>query len=104
MNVTTDAVLKALAEPNRREMLRLVKTEPKSVTEIAGQFEITQQAVSLHLKVLKEAGLVAVKADGKRRLYVVDPDGFDSLGSFLAEMWPTGLQRLKTAVEEDHGE
>jgi DNA-binding transcriptional ArsR family regulator len=97
--MSTDAVLKALAEPNRRQILRLVRSEPRSVNEIAEHFEITQQAVSLHLKVLREAGLVAVRRDGQRRLYVVDPDGFASLESFVAEFWPDRLSRLKQAVE-----
>jgi len=102
--VTTDAVLKALAEPHRREILRLVRNEPKAVNEIADRFDITQQAVSLHLKVLREAGLVAVHRDGQRRLYVVDPEGFESLDSFLAELWPSRLERLKDTVEGDHAD
>src|SRR6266498_3194948 len=88
--MSTDAALKALAEPHRRAILRLVRDEPRSVTEIAEHFEITQQAVSLHLKVLREAGLVGVRRDGQRRLYLVDPDGMASLHEFLAEMWPAG--------------
>ena len=96
-------MLKALAEPHRREILRLVRDEALSVNEIADQFEITQQAVSLHLKVLRESGLVAVRRDGQRRLYAVDPEGFDSLESFLAQFWQSGLERLKRAVESDHG-
>jgi DNA-binding transcriptional ArsR family regulator len=96
-----DAALKALAEPHRRAILRLVRDEPRSVTEIAEQFDITQQAVSLHLKVLREAGLVAVRRDGQRRLYLVDPDGMDSLHDFFADLWPAGLDRLKQAVESD---
>jgi DNA-binding transcriptional ArsR family regulator len=99
-----EAALKALAEPHRREILRLVRDEAKAVNEIADQFDITQQAVSLHLKVLREAGLVAVRRDGQRRLYVVDPEGFKSLESFLAELWPSGLERLKQAVESDHAD
>jgi DNA-binding transcriptional ArsR family regulator len=102
--VTADAVLKALAEPHRSEIIRLVRDEARSVNEIADHFDITQQAVSLHLKVLREAGLVAMRKDGQRRLYLVDPEGFDSLRSFLAELWPTSLQRLKQAVESDHAD
>jgi DNA-binding transcriptional ArsR family regulator len=97
--MSTDAALKALAEPHRRAILRLVRDQPRSVAEIAEQFDITQQAVSLHLKVLREAGLVGVRRDGQRRLYLVDPDGMDSLQDFLAELWPAGLNRLKHAVE-----
>ncbi|MEA2000910.1 MAG: metalloregulator ArsR/SmtB family transcription factor [Actinomycetota bacterium] len=100
--MTTDAVLKALAEPHRREILRLVRDEARSVNEIADQFEITQQAVSLHLKVLRDSGLVVVRREGQRRLYAIDPEGFRSLESFLAQLWPSGLERLKQAVESDH--
>jgi DNA-binding transcriptional ArsR family regulator len=97
--MSTDAALKALAEPHRRAILRLVRDQPRSVREIAEHFDITQQAVSLHLKVLREAGLVGVRRDGQRRLYLVDPDGMDSLQDFLAELWPAGLDRLRHAVE-----
>jgi DNA-binding transcriptional ArsR family regulator len=99
--VAADAVLKALAEPNRRAILRLVRDEPRSVGEIAGHFDITQQAVSLHLRVLREAELVGVRKDGQRRLYLANPDGLEELQRFLAELWPVGLQRLKRAVEDD---
>ena len=98
-----DAALRALAEPHRREILRLVRDEPHSVNEIAEHFDITQQAVSLHLKVLREAGLLQVRPEGQRRLYLVDPDGFESLGAFLADLWPGGLERLKQVVEGDDG-
>jgi len=91
----------ALAEPRRREMLLLVRDEPRSVTEIAEHFDVTQQAVSQHLKVLREAGLVAVRPAGQRRLYVIRPDGLDGVERFLAELWPAALQRLKRAVEGD---
>jgi DNA-binding transcriptional ArsR family regulator len=97
--MSTDAALKALAEPHRRAILRLVRDQPRSVTEIAEHFDITQQAVSLHLKVLREAGLVAVRPDGQRRLYLVDPDGMASLQEFFADLWPAGLDRLKHTVE-----
>jgi DNA-binding transcriptional ArsR family regulator len=97
--VNADAVLRALAEPRRREMLRLVRDEPRSVGEIAAQFEVSQQAVSQHLQVLKDAGLVAVRKDGQRRLYMVRPEGLETLDAFLTELWPAGLARLKAAVE-----
>ena len=84
-------------------MLRLVRDEPRSVGEIAAQFEISQQAVSQHLQVLKDAGLVAVRKEGQRRLYVVRPEGLEKLEAFLAELWPAGLERLKDAVESEHG-
>jgi DNA-binding transcriptional ArsR family regulator len=83
-------------------MLRLVRDQPRSVGEIGEHFDITQQAVSQHLHVLADAGLVYVRRDGNRRLYVIDPDGLETLESFLADLWPAGLRRLKDAVESDH--
>jgi DNA-binding transcriptional ArsR family regulator len=101
--VNADGVLRAVAEPRRQAMLRLVRDQPRSVGEIAAHFDITQQAVSQHLQVLKEAGLVAVRRDGQRRLYVVRPEGLETLERFIAELWPRGLDRLKHAVESEHG-
>jgi DNA-binding transcriptional ArsR family regulator len=99
--MSTEAVLRAIAEPRRQAMLRLVRDEPRSVGQIAAHFDITQQAVSQHLQVLKDAGLVAVRKSGARRLYVVRPEGLGSLEAFLADLWPTGLKRLKETVESD---
>ena len=62
---------------------------------------MSQQAVSQHLKVLREAGLVEVRPDRQRRLYMVRPEGLESLERFLAQLWPSSLQRLKRAVESD---
>jgi DNA-binding transcriptional ArsR family regulator len=84
-------------------MLLLVRDEPRSVNEIAEHFDISQQAVSQHLKVLRDAGLVAVRPQGQRRLYVVRPEGLESVEAFLAELWPAGLARLKDVVESDDG-
>ena len=80
-------------------MLLLVRDEPRSVNDIAAYFDITQQAVSQHLHVLKDAGLVDVRPDRQRRLYQVKPAGLAEVESFLAHFWPDRLQRLKTAVE-----
>ncbi len=99
--MSAEAALRALAEPRRQEILRLVRVTPRSVGEIAERVDITQQAVSQHLQVLKDAGLVAVRQDGTRRLYAIRPEGLESLDQFLAELWPAGLRRLKTAVESD---
>ena len=91
--------LAALAEPNRQRMLRLVRDKPRSVGEIAAQFDISQQAVSHHLHVLKDAGLVRVRQDGQRRLYEVRPEGLASVQELLAQFWPRQLRQLKRAVE-----
>lgn len=96
----SEAAFSALAEPRRRAMLLLVRDEPRSVNEIAAHFDISQQAVSQHLKVLHDAGLVAVRPEGQRRLYMVRPEGLESLEAFLTELWPAGLARLKRAVED----
>lgn len=98
-----EAALAALAEPRRRAILQLVRDQPRSVNEIADRFDVTQQAVSQHLRVLRDAGLVEVHPHGSRRLYVLRPEGLSSVESFLAGLWPTGLQRLKRAVESDDG-
>ena len=95
----SEAAFHALADPRRRAILRLVRDQPRSVNEIAENFDITQQAISLHLKVLRDAGLVAVHPHGQRRLYAVRPEGLAALRDFLAEFWPEHLQRLKHAVE-----
>ena len=98
---TEDQAFHAIAEPRRRAMLRLVRDRALSVNEIAEHFDISQQAVSQHLKVLRDAGLVEMRPDAQRRLYVVRPDGMESVERFLAELWPAGLERLKRAVEAD---
>jgi DNA-binding transcriptional ArsR family regulator len=102
--VNADAVLRALAEPHRQTMLRLVRDEPRSVGEIAAHFDISQQAVSQHLQILREAGLVGVRRDGQRRLYAVRPEGLETLERFLAELWPASLARLKDAIEAGRGD
>lgn len=97
----SEQALQAIAEPRRRAILRLVRDSPHSVNEIAEHFDVTQQAVSQHLKVLREAGLVAVRPDGQRRLYEIRTDGLESVRELLAELWPAKLQALKRVVEED---
>jgi DNA-binding transcriptional ArsR family regulator len=96
-----EAAFSALAEPRRRAMLMLVRDEPRSVGEIAEHFDISQQAVSQHLRVLHDAGLVLVRPEGQRRMYVVRPEGLALVEAFLAELWPASLGRLKRAVEGD---
>ncbi len=96
-----DAALKALAEPNRRAILRLVAGEPRSVGEVAAHFDITSQAVSQHLRVLRDAGLVDEQRRGTRHLFVVNPEGFAAVRAFLDDFWTTHLDALRSAVEED---
>lgn len=96
-----EAALSALGEPRRRAILQRVRDQALSVNEIAECFEVSQQAVSQHLHVLRDAGLVEVRPEGQRRLYVVRPEGLASVEAYLADLWPARLQRLKRAVELD---
>jgi DNA-binding transcriptional ArsR family regulator len=99
--VNPDAALKALAEPHRRTILQLVSGEARSVGQIASHLDITGQAVSRHLKVLREAGLVDERHEGTRHLFVVNPDGFSAVQDFLAQFWDRHLSQLKGALSAD---
>jgi DNA-binding transcriptional ArsR family regulator len=99
--VNPDAALKALAEPHRRTILQLVSGEARSVGEIASHLDITGQAVSRHLKVLREAGLVDERHEGTRHLFVVNPDGFSAVQDFLAQFWDRHLSQLRGALSAD---
>jgi DNA-binding transcriptional ArsR family regulator len=101
--MSSETAFTALAEPRRRAMLQLVRDHPRSVNEIAAHFDISQQAVSQHLQVLKDAGLMTVHAEGQRRLYAIRPEGLEAVERFLAQLWPQSLARLKDAVESDQG-
>ena len=92
---------RALALPRRREILRLVRDDERSVGEIAEHFDVSRPAISQHLRVLKDAGLVTERRDGTRRLYQLDPDGLAEMREFLDELWGDGLVRLKHTVEWD---
>ncbi|MEO7556788.1 MAG: metalloregulator ArsR/SmtB family transcription factor [Acidimicrobiales bacterium] len=95
-----DAALKALAEPRRREILRLVWRDELPATDIADHFrEVTRSAISQHLGVLREAGLVTERRDGTRRLYRAQRDEMKKLRKFLDDYWTTGLDRLRDVAE-----
>jgi DNA-binding transcriptional ArsR family regulator len=95
-----DASLRALADENRRTILYLVKDTPLAVGDIAAQVDVTQQAVSHHLAVLKKAGLVDESRDGTRHLFAVRTDGFAAIRGYLDDFWPARLAALKKAVED----
>ena len=96
-----DAALKAIAEPSRRRILTLVKDGERTAGEIASHFAVSRPAISQHLKVLKEAGLVNERRDGVRRLYSVREDGLIDVRRFLEGFWGAGLVRLKEAAEDE---
>jgi DNA-binding transcriptional ArsR family regulator len=98
-----EEAIRAIAEPNRRRILQLVTAQELSAGEIASRFEITRPAVSQHLGVLREAGLVTERREGTRRMYSLRPEGFDDLKSFLEAFWDEGLERLKEAAELEEG-
>jgi DNA-binding transcriptional ArsR family regulator len=95
-----DAVLHAIAEPRRRKILQLVSSHELSAGEIAARFEITRPAISQHLTVLTQAGLVSVRREGARRIYRARPQQLAELRDFLDEFWADGLDRLKAAAEQ----
>lgn len=93
-------VLKALGEPRRVEILRLLRKGPRAVGEIAAEVEVTQQAASQHLAVLGEAGLVEARREGTRRLYSIKPEGFAPVAAFVEAFWTPRLATLKQEVEK----
>ena len=97
-----DGVLRALADPHRRQILRLVQHSELAAGQIAAEFTLTQQAVSLHLGVLKKAGLLNERRDGPRRLYSMRHEALEPVRELLSEFWPDALRRLKKAVETAH--
>jgi DNA-binding transcriptional ArsR family regulator len=97
-----EAAARALGEPRRRDILCLVRDDELSAGAIASHFEVSRPAISQHLRVLKDAGLLAERRDGTRRMYRVRPEGFAELREFLDDFWGEGLARLKSAAEEDH--
>jgi DNA-binding transcriptional ArsR family regulator len=99
----TDRSLRALVEPRRRAILRLVADTELAAGEIADTFEVTRTAVSQHLTVLREAGLITERRDGTRRLYRARPEGLRELREFLDEMWATSLRTARDLVEAEGG-
>ena len=97
-----DAALKALAEPRRRAILKLVWSEELPASTIAGHFaDVSRPAISQHLGVLKEAHLVTERRDGTRRLYRANPRTMAELRTFLDDFWTSSLERLRDLSEAD---
>src|SRR5215471_9283859 len=97
-----DAALKALAEPRRRAILRLVWSQELPATDIADRFrDVSRPAISQHLAVLKEANLLNERRDGTRRLYRANTKTVAELRTFLDEFWTSGLERLRDAAEAE---
>jgi DNA-binding transcriptional ArsR family regulator len=99
-----EAALKAIAEPRRRQILQLVRSEELSAGEIASHFEVTRPAISQHLTVLKGAGLVDERRNGTRRLYRARPTGLAELREFLESFWGERLEALQAEAEREEKE
>ncbi len=99
--MNADAALKAIAEPRRREILLIVRDHELSAGEIASRFDVTRPAISQHISVLRNAGLIEERRDGARRLYRARPQAVTELRDYLSGFWGDGLERLKDAAEAE---
>lgn len=99
----TGAALRALAEPRRRAILRLVANDELSAGEIAAAFDVTRTAVSQHLTVLRKAGLITERRIATRRMYRARPEGLDGLRKFLDDIWASSLDIARRLAEAERG-
>jgi DNA-binding transcriptional ArsR family regulator len=98
--MTYDRVLVALGDPTRRRVFERLKEGPKPVSTIAHGLPVSRPAVSQHLKVLREAGLVRERAEGTRRVYFIDPKGLGPLRSWLDQFWDRALSAFADEVDK----
>ena len=96
-----EAAVRAIAEPSRRAILRLVWDDELSAGSIAAHFDVSRPAISQHLRVLREAGLIEERRDGTRRLYRARAETLAELREFLDGFWEGRLTLLKHAAEDD---
>lgn len=99
-----DRVFAALADPTRRKLVEWIAKEPQSVSALAAQLPISRPAVSQHLKVLKDAGLVSDEARGASRIYRIDPNGLGPMRRWLDEQWDRSLANFKQLAEREDDE
>jgi DNA-binding transcriptional ArsR family regulator len=97
--INTERVLDALGDPTRRLVFKRLRNSTRSVREIAQGMDVSRPAVSQHLKVLKAAGLVVVRAEGTRRLYAVDRRAIEALRAWLDGFWDEALAAFKETAE-----
>jgi DNA-binding transcriptional ArsR family regulator len=96
-----DTILRALADDTRRRIVALVWSEDRTAGEVAAQFAMTRPGVSQHLKVLLDAGIVSVRAEGTRRYYRANPDRVREARVVLEQFWDDRLRRLKFLAEAE---
>ncbi len=100
MNTYQDTQLDALGDATRRAILARLLEGPKAVGELARDFPVSRPAISQHLRILKQANLVMDRPEGNRRLYQINPEGFDSLREYFEQFWSQALDAFKKKVEE----
>jgi DNA-binding transcriptional ArsR family regulator len=93
--------LDAIADPSRRAILELLRDRPRAVAAITADMPISRPAVSQHLKVLKDAGLVTDRAEGTRRVYALDPKGTQALRDYVESLWDAALGNLAATADAD---
>src|SRR4051794_8889217 len=96
-----DDTLRAIAEPRRRAILELVARDEMAAGDIAARFDVTRTAISQHLTVLKDAGLIVERRQGTRRLYRARPEGLEGLRKSLEDMWASSLDVARRLVETE---
>ncbi len=96
--------LEALGDPTRRAIFERLADSPRAVGELAGELPVSRPAVSQHLKVLTDAGLVVHRRAGNRRIYQLNPDGVGAMRAYLDQFWNRALAAYKTAVEREQEE
>ncbi len=94
------ATLEALADPTRRSVFELVAARPRSVGELAAALPVSRPAVSQHLRVLKDAGLVRDRPEATRRIYAPEPAGLEALRAYLDTFWNRSLAAFEAAAKE----
>lgn len=101
MKTYQEAKLDALGDPTRRAILARLLEGPAPVGKLAEAFPISRPAISQHLRILKDANLVLDRPDGNRRLYQLNPEGFDSLRDYFDQFWSLALTAFKQRIEEE---
>jgi DNA-binding transcriptional ArsR family regulator len=99
---TNGVVLDALGDPTRRQIFESLKTGPRSVGELAEGLPVSRPAVSQHLRILKEAGLVSDRKEGTRRLYRIDPGGLAGLRDYFDSFWGEALERFAAEARKEN--
>jgi DNA-binding transcriptional ArsR family regulator len=97
----SNRVFAALADPTRRAVFEQIAEQPRSVGALAAELPVSRPAVSQHLKVLKDAGLVVDEARGTARIYRIDPNGLGPIRRWLDEQWERSLQNFKRLAEQE---